>query len=73
MKCRGDKCSSFWDSDHRTWCDELNTYVFKGSECCLPKNIRDTRDELLRKCELLEELLDNIDEKLGDLIDKMED
>ena len=54
MKCIGAKCPSIFESDGKKWCNVLNYYVWNDSECKLPNKIREIRDELLRKCELLE-------------------
>lgn len=73
MKCRGKSCNSYFDNFFYPICSETNTRTNTDAECKLPNNIRDTRDELLRKCELLENLLEIVDEKLDDLIEKMEE
>lgn len=58
MKCRGFECSSY-DNESYFYpiCQETNIRTTVDVECKLPNNIRDTRDELLRKSELLEYLL----------------
>jgi len=73
MKCIGEKCKRFFESDGHTWCLELDVRMFGDySECELPNKIKEVRDDLLRKCELLEDILETGNDGLDELIDKME-
>ena len=73
MKCIGEKCPRIFESDGKLWCFEVDLPIWNDSECKLPNKIREIRDELLRKCELLETILDiDCGDNLDELIDKMD-
>jgi len=57
MKCVLNKCPSIFESDGRKWCSALSCYIWDDSECELPNKIREIRNELIRKGELLETIL----------------
>jgi len=72
MKCVLNKCPSIFESDGKKWCNALSCYVWNDSECELPNKIREIRNELLRKGELLETILEIDNDNLDKLINKME-
>jgi len=73
MKCIGEKCKGYFESDGHTWCLEVDLPVWKDDECKLPDKIKEVRDDLLRRCSLFEDILDaECGESLDDEIDKMD-
>ena len=74
MKCIGYKCDQFSNGhDYGCgWCNELELGVEVNNECELPNKIKEDREDLLRKCELLENILEMGNDSLDDLINKME-
>lgn len=69
MKCVGEKCLSFWKSDGRSWCFELNIYLSENDNCKLPERIQEIKNDLLRRCMLFEELLEiDSNDKLEEMI-----
>jgi len=68
MKCVLDKCPSIFESDGKNWCNVLSYYVWNDNECKLPDKIREIRDELLRKCELLETILEVDNNKIDETV-----
>ena len=74
MKCRGDRCPSYYVDYFYPICLETTHRINMDAECNLLENISKIRDELVRKCRLFEEVFE-IDwtNSLDDEIDKMED
>jgi len=62
MKCIGRKCSGYSEKYLYPTCSEITTpevtyRIGINTECKLPEKIREVRDDLLRRSELLEEIL----------------
>lgn len=73
MKCRGIKCNKFFNGNDYKWCYELNTYLSQDGECNLLENIQKTRDDLIRRCRLFEEVFEiDCSDSLDNEIEKME-
>jgi len=69
MKCIGEKCSSFKTDYFYPLCLEKNCRIFEGSECKLLDKIKETRDDLVRMCDLFENLLEINDYSLDEIVD----
>jgi len=74
MKCIGCKCDKFSNGHNHGcgWCNELELGIEVDNECELPNKIKEVREDLLRKCELLEDILETGNCSLDELIDKIE-
>jgi len=70
MKCRSKNCSSYLDNFFYPICYETTYRINTDAECNLLKNIQETRDELIRKCRLFEDIFET-EEDWSELIDKI--
>jgi len=71
MICIGEKCSSYNTDYFYPTCLETNCRINKGAKCNLLENIKKSRDELIRKCRLFEDIFEIDVEDWNDSIDKI--
>jgi len=71
MKCIGETCGSYNTDFFYPICLETTYRIDVSSECNLLENIKKSRDELIRKCKLFEEVFENDVADWSELIDKI--
>ena len=71
MKCRGETCGSYNTDFFYPICLETTYRIDVSSECNLLENIKKSRDELIRKCRLFEDIFEIDVEDWNDSIDKI--
>jgi len=71
MKCIGETCGSYFTDFFYPICLETTYRIDVNSECKLLDNIKKSRDDLIRKCKLFEEIFETDMEDWSELIDKI--